>query len=239
MRKDHRPYFIKKAYLNFEKLYVRHFLRPHFEYLGENYTFVRPWHVKVFGSPIELGVFSNVIGAVEAKVRLSVWSDDKEKGGIQIGKYCLICPGVRISSAYEITIGDNCMFANCAFITDADWHGIYDRVSIGRKEPIAIANNVWVGDSAIICKGVSIGENSIIGAGAVVTRSVPPNVIAAGNPARIVRQLDPTEQIKTRDQWLADFFRLSKGIDQMERGLYRDNTVLNYLRYLIMPKKGD
>lgn len=239
MRRDHRPYFLKKAYLNFEKLYVRHFVKPHFEHLGEHYTFVRPWHVRAFGSPIELGAYSNVIGAAESKVRLSVWSEDREKGGIRIGKYCLICPGVRISSAYRITIGDNCMFANGAFVTDADWHGLYDRVSIGRTAPIVIENNAWIGDSAIVCKGVTIGENSIIGAGAVVTGDVPPNAIAAGNPARIVRQLDPNEKIITREQWLPAIFRLSKGIDQVERVKYKDNTLLHYLRYLIRPKRED
>jgi acetyltransferase-like isoleucine patch superfamily enzyme len=239
LRKDHRPYFIKKAYLRFEKLYVRHFLKPHLEHLGDHYTFVRPWHVRIFGSPIEIGDFSNIIGATESKVKLSVWSEDKQEGGIKVGDYCLICPGVRISSAYRITIGNNCMFAHGAFVTDADWHGVYDRVSIGKKEPIVIENNVWVGDSAIICKGVVIGENSIIGAGAVVTASVPPNAIAAGNPARIVRQLDPNEKIRTRDQWLSNFFRLSNRIDRMEQKIYRDNTLLHYIRYLIWPKYGD
>lgn len=239
MRKDHRPYFLKKAYLNFEKFYVRHFLRPHFECLGDNFTFVRPWHVKVFGSPIVLDSFSNVIASGEAKVRFSVWSFDKGKGEIRIGKYCLICPGVRISSACSILIGDNCMFAHGASITDADWHGIYNRVSIGALEPTKIKNNVWVGDSAIICKGVTIGENSIIGAGSVVTGDVPDNTIAAGNPARIVRELDPNEQMITRDKWLGNFFSLSKGIDLEERQLYRSNTVLHYIRYLIMPHKGD
>jgi acetyltransferase-like isoleucine patch superfamily enzyme len=239
LRKDHRPYFIKKAWLRFEKLYARHFLKPQFEYLGDHYTFVRPWHVRVFGSPIEIGAFSNVIGAAESKVRLSVWSEDKKEGGIKIGDYCLICPGVRISSANQITIGNNCMFAHGAFVTDADWHGVYDRVSIGKKEPIHIENNVWVGDSAIVCKGVTIGENSIIGAGAVVTTSVPPNAIAAGNPARIVRQLNPNEKIRTRNQWLSEFFRLSSRIDLMERKIYRGNTFLQYMRYLVWPKQGD
>ncbi|MFO7962911.1 MAG: acyltransferase [Desulfobacterales bacterium] len=218
---------------------MRHFLKPHFEYLGEHYTFVRPWHVRVFGAPIELGAYSNVIGAAESKVKLSVWSEDRKKGGIKVGDYCLICPGVRISSAYRIIIGDNCMFANGAFVTDADWHGIYNRVSIGRTEPITIENNVWIGDSAIVCKGVTIGENSIVGAGSVVTGDVPPNTIAAGNPARIVRQLDPDEKITTREQWLPDIFRLARGIDRVERVKYRHNTLLHYLRYLVRPKYGD
>jgi len=88
-----------------------------------------------------------------------------------IGKYCLLCPGVRISAGCEIVIGDSVMMAQGAFITDSDWHGVYDRsLSVGESIPVHIGRNVWIGDSAIVTKGVAIGENSIIGAGAVVVR---------------------------------------------------------------------
>ncbi|MDZ7686153.1 MAG: DapH/DapD/GlmU-related protein [Gammaproteobacteria bacterium] len=73
------------------------------------------------------------------------------------------------------------MFAAGAYVTDADWHDVYDRTrTIGTTRPVTLEQNVWVGDGAIICKGVTIGENSVIGAGAVVTSDVPANVIAAG-----------------------------------------------------------
>ena len=63
------------------------------------------------------------------------------------------------------------MIAHGAYISDADWHGIYDRAEpVGKTKPIKFEDNVWIGDSAIICKGVTIGKNSIIGAGAVVTK---------------------------------------------------------------------
>ena len=51
---------------------------------------------------------------------------------------------------------------------------------------------MWLGGSVVVCPGVTIGENSIIGAGAVVTRSVPANSIAVGNPARVIKEVDPT-----------------------------------------------
>ena len=57
-------------------------------------------------------------------------------------------------------------------------------------EPIVIGDNVWLGGGVIVCPGVSIGENTVVGAGAVVTRDLPPNVVAVGNPARIVKKLD-------------------------------------------------
>lgn len=56
-------------------------------------------------------------------------------------------------------------------------------------EPIVIGDNVWLGGGAIVCPGVSIGENTVVGAGAVVTRDLPANVVAVGNPARVIRQI--------------------------------------------------
>ncbi|GAA2859809.1 maltose O-acetyltransferase [Actinoplanes cyaneus] len=55
--------------------------------------------------------------------------------------------------------------------------------------PITIGDNVWIGGMAMICPGVTIGENSVIGAGAVVTRDIPANVVAVGNPARVIRSV--------------------------------------------------
>lgn len=239
MRRDHRPYFIKKAFLKFQEFYVNHFLRPHFESLGKGFTFVKPWHVEVFGSPIELGDYANVIASAHMKVNFSVWSDKKDATGIKIGNYCLICSGVRLSSACEISIGDNCMMAGGVYITDSDWHDIYNRTSAGTAAPVRIDKNVWVGDSAIICKGITIGENSIIGAGSVVTNDVPPNSIAAGNPARVVKHLDPNAEITTRAQWFSDPVGLFKEIDEAERDMLGGNTILHWLRYIFFPAKGD
>ena len=60
--------------------------------------------------------------------------------------------------------------------------------------PIAIARNVWIGANATVMKGVSIGENSVIGLGSVIRKSVPPNVVAIGNPQQIVKSLDTANQ---------------------------------------------
>lgn len=60
-------------------------------------------------------------------------------------------------------------------------------------KPISIGEDVWVGGSAIICPGVTVGDRTIIGAGSVVTRDIPPDVFAAGNPCKVVRQLTPKE----------------------------------------------
>ena len=239
MRRDHRPYYIKKAYTKFEEFYVNHFLRPQLASLGEGFTFMRPWHVEIFGAPIELGNYVNVVASSDKMVRLAIWSEQPDKGRIKIGDYCLICPGVRIGSAHEINVGDNCMIASNAYVTDSDWHDIYNRISIGKTAPINIENNVWIGDSAIVCKGVRIGENSIVGAGAVVVDNIPANCVAAGNPARVVKQLDAGESFTTRAQFFSEPDKLLRGFDQVDKALLRENSLLHWLRSLLFPSRTD
>lgn len=240
MIKDHRPYFLKKTYLQLQRVYVRRFIRPQLTSLGRNPTIFQPWNLKLFGAPIRIGDFVNVITTSDHQVRLSIWCDPKKKiPGIDIGNYCLICPGVRVSAAYEITIQDNCMLASNVYITDADWHGIYNRVEPGSNASVMIEDNVWVGDSAIVCKGVTIGRNSIIGAGAVVVGDIPENCVAAGNPARIVKQLDPGETFTTRADWFSDPQALDDEIERLDRYMLRNNSISGWLRSIAFPRRGD
>jgi len=239
LRKDHRPYAVKRAYLKFQKFYTKRYIRPQLESLGKGFAFMKPWNVRLFGAPIEIGDYATVIAAPDNKVRLSVWPAAEGLGRIKIGRYSLICPGVRIGSAHEVTIGDNCMFASNVYISDSDWHDIYNRVSMGTTAPVTIEENVWIGDSAIICKGVTIGENSIIGAGAVVSKDIPANTIAAGNPAQVVKELDPSEQMTKRDQVFSDPARLAREFDILDRAMLKDNTFRHWIRYLISPRKDD
>jgi maltose O-acetyltransferase len=92
-----------------------------------------------------------------------------------------------------VTIGSNVLFGPSVQIYTAT-HPI--RAAERRKRlesarPITIGSDVWVGGGAIICPGVTVGDRSAIGAGSVVTRDIPSDVIAAGNPARIIRALPP------------------------------------------------
>ena len=239
MRRDHRPYYLKKAYQKFQDFYVNHFLRPQLECLGEGFRFMQPWHVEIFGTPIELGDYVNVVASADRNVRLAIWAEQKDKGRIRIGNYCLICSGVRIGSAHEILIGDNCMIASNAYITDSDWHGIYNRISIGKTAPIKIEDNAWIGDSVIVCKGVTIGENSIIGAGAVVVDNIPANCVAVGNPAKVVKKLDAVQPMTTRAQWFSDPVKLYQGFDRADKELLGQNSLLHWLRCLFFPSGRD
>jgi acetyltransferase-like isoleucine patch superfamily enzyme len=150
------------------------------------------WNVVLYGPNIHLGNRVVIVGANGYRTSLTTVKHKKGEGHISIGDRVLVMNGVRISSASEIRIGDDCMLANFCYLTDADWHDIHDRTdSPGRTAPIILERGAWIGDSAIICKGVRIGENSIVGAGSVVRRDVPPNSVAIGNPARVVKELDP------------------------------------------------
>lgn len=93
----------------------------------------------------------------------------------------------------RVTIGNNVLFAPSVQIYTAT-HPISAterRKWLESAKPITIGSDVWVGGGAIICPGVSIGDRTVIGAGSVVTRDIPPDVIAAGNPARVIRELPP------------------------------------------------
>jgi acetyltransferase-like isoleucine patch superfamily enzyme len=154
------------------------------------------WNVVVYGPNIHLGKNCVIVGADGFRTTLTTVSYNGHQGSIKIGDNVLIMNGVRVSSASEIVIGDDCMLANFCYIMDADWHDIYDRTSSpGKTAPVILERGVWVGDSAIICKGVRIGENSIIGAGSVVRKDVPPNCVVIGNPARVVKKLGPARVV--------------------------------------------
>lgn len=200
---------------------------------------MRPWHVELFGAPIVLGQYATVIACADARVRFCVWPSQEGEGLIRIGDHSLICPGVRISSACRITIGDSVMMANRVYLTDSDWHDLYDRTAPGRGAPIAIGDNVWLGDSTIVCKGVTIGDNSVIGAGAVVVDDIPPNTVAAGNPARVVKTLDRTHPVKTRREWFADPVQLSRDFQVWDQALLEGNTLGHWFRYLLQPNRRD
>jgi acetyltransferase-like isoleucine patch superfamily enzyme len=154
------------------------------------------WNIDVCGPNISIG--KDVVFCCGNGYRSSLTTVKAagHEGFITVGDNVLLMNGIRVSSASGITIGDGCMLANFCYLTDSDWHDIHDRTRIvGRTAPIVLEEGAWIGDSAIVCKGVRIGKNSIVGAGAVVTKNVPANVIVAGNPARVVKKLDPKQVV--------------------------------------------
>jgi maltose O-acetyltransferase len=90
-----------------------------------------------------------------------------------------------------VTIGDRTLFGPAVQIYTAT-HPLDATLrsqGLESARPVTIGSDVWVGGGAIICPGVTIGDRAVIGAGSVVTRDVPPDVVVAGNPARVIRAL--------------------------------------------------
>ena len=90
----------------------------------------------------------------------------------------------------KLTIGDNCLFAAEVDVTTSDMHSIIDvptQERINYAKDIMIGNRVWIGQRSMVLKGAQIGDGSIIGAQSVVTNTIPSNCVAAGNPAKLVR----------------------------------------------------
>ena len=128
-------------------------------------------------------------------------------GRCTVGNFTLM-NGALVMAEERIEIGSHCLISWNVGIADSDFHPlapaqrIIDAHALApffkdrpprpklRTAPVIISDNVWIGMNAIILKGVTIGENSVVAAGAVVTKSVPPNVVVAGNPAVITKQLD-------------------------------------------------
>jgi len=104
--------------------------------------------------------------------------------------------GTVIAAAGSIKIGDHVLCGANTTITDYDWHGIEPdkRNQPANPKPIVIEDNVWLGLNSVVLKGVTIGKNSVIGANSVVTKSIPPNVIAAGNPCKVIKEIVSTRR---------------------------------------------
>jgi acetyltransferase-like isoleucine patch superfamily enzyme len=241
MRRDHRPYWMRSAETGFEAWWTRHFLAPQFEGLGDGAMVRRPWNVDVFGPGIAAGRHLHLHAEAAARPRFSTWArPDRPPPHIRIGDHVLIMPGVMLNAALSIAVGDDCMLASQVMISDSDWHAHYDRTQEPETNaPVVLERNVWIGLRAIVCKGVTIGENSIVGAGAVVTRDVPANAIAAGNPARVVAELDPAHEMRTRGAMFADSAALSAWTSASARAAAQGNTSWGFLRSQLFPSRED
>lgn len=117
---------------------------------------------------------------------------------ITIGDNVFINFGCIIFDMGEVTIGNNAMFGpRVGIYTTNHAFDAEERIAnVVVSKPIHIGNRVWLSADVKIVQGVTIGDNSIIGAGSVVTKDIPPNVIAAGSPCRVIRK------ITEKDKWI-------------------------------------
>ncbi|MDD2719902.1 MAG: acyltransferase [Gallionella sp.] len=146
-------------------------------------------------------VLLQIYGFLKFGKRVTIWGmfTVVNPRNVHLGRGCSINHGVFLLGRDEITLGNHVtLSANCMLMdTGLDLsHYLASKTpnKVHIKSFIRIEDNVWVGAGAIILPGVTIHQNSIIGAGSVVTRDVPENVVVAGNPARVIRVLSPSEQ---------------------------------------------
>lgn len=111
---------------------------------------------------------------------------------IKIGKKAHVNYNLTINDDYNVELGENALIApNVTFLTSFNHPKSKDmHIKDVKEGPIKIGKNVWICGSAVIGPGVTIGENSVIGSGAVVFDDIPPNSIAVGNPAHVVKKLE-------------------------------------------------
>ena len=236
MRRDYRPFWVHQLQSKCQSAWVKHFIQPQLDGCGVGLEVIGPRHFKVSGPSIYLGQDVHVMALPEAPVRLSVF---EEMGRIEVADYTLINPGARVTSAERISIGEGCMLAMHTSINDADWHDVQHRIfAPGATAPVVLERNVWLGEGTRVLKGVTIGENTVVGAGSVVSRSLPANVIAVGNPARVIKPLPDGEGTTRADLFNMDI-HYAQFADEFMRERLKGNNFLSWLGSFLFPRRFD
>ena len=179
--------------INKIKLY---FLKRHFKSVGKNFYIGFPYNSICGLKYISIGNDCHIekncfLGAIDH------WEKDIFKPEIKIGNNFNMNFNCQITAINKIVIGDNVLAGSKVYITD-HFHGNITKEEINippikrglfSKGPVIIGNNVWIGSGVIILPNVTIGDNCIIGANSVVTKSFEKNSVIAGNPARLIKTL--------------------------------------------------
>lgn len=151
----------------------------------------------VADEPSAQDLLAELVGEVgdDVEVRPPLYVDYGEN--IFIGSGTFINYNLMALDVAAITIGKDCQIGpNIQLLTPT--HPIDPkprRAKLEAAEPITLGENVWLGGGVIVCPGVTIGDNSVVGAGAVVVKDIPPNSVAVGNPARVIRTIGEDDAI--------------------------------------------
>jgi len=119
------------------------------------------------------------------------WGD-----GIRIGARTFVNFNCTLLDGAPIAVGEECLIASGVQLITATHplDPVPRRAAWEQALPVTIADGVWLGAGALVCPGVTIGENTVVGAGSVVTRDLPAGVVAYGNPARVIREIDDRDR---------------------------------------------
>ena len=193
MNSDGMPYWLRSAIGRVSRWYAQHYRLALCDSYGKGVHIESPRYLNISGGGVRIGAGVAISAQPDAQVHLSCWPYHTDTTPtLTISDYCSLSPGVRLIAAQNIHLEPGCILAAQVYVTDADWHGRYHRVfPPGPCAPVRLERNVWLADRVTVLKGVTIGANTIVGAGAVVVDDLPANCIAAGNPAQVVAQLDP------------------------------------------------
>jgi acetyltransferase-like isoleucine patch superfamily enzyme len=157
----------------------------------ETYLSIAP-DVKL-GTDVKLAKFINLYGCeVGDGTKIGAFVEIQKNASVgkncKISSHTFICEGVAIED--DVFIGHGVTFINDLYPRATTASGALQTEADWKVEPTLVKRGASVGSAATILAGVTIGENAIVGAGSVVTRDVPPNMIVAGNPARVMRSVD-------------------------------------------------
>lgn len=177
--------------INYSKLYVNNVDHANFNING--LIFIQNKGKISIGNNFSAnsGVNANPIGG-DTILRLIVFKEAAELtlgNNVGISNSTIVCWN-------KISIGNNVVIGGSCKIWDTDFHSLDATIRISGNDnniktiPIIIEDNVFIGSNCIILKGVTIGKNSIIAAGSIVSKSIPPNVIAGGNPCRVIKNVN-------------------------------------------------
>jgi acetyltransferase-like isoleucine patch superfamily enzyme len=141
-------------------------------------------HNEVSGATIEIAdhcVLDGIIRLVRG-----------EGGAIRIGPRTTFNQvGLSMHEASQITFGSDCMLSTDIHMDPSDMHPIFDRITgerLNPPQPIEVGDHVWLGARVLVLKGARIGSGTVVGAGSMVAGVLPPNVLAVGSPAKVVRE---------------------------------------------------
>lgn len=141
----------------------------------------------VIVAPLKLGGIARIFVGSDVAVFEGVWLEAEETGAISISDNTYIGHRVHVHAVGNVKIGNNVMITDGVTISTGS-HDTQHHDIIHTTGDITIGANVFIGEKATVLGGVTIGDNAVVGAGAVVTRDVPPHTTVAGVPARIINQ---------------------------------------------------
>ena len=136
-------------------------------------------------------IIRNLFGKTEENFRIEQPFMCDYGYNIEIGKNFYANHNLIILDAGKVKFGDNVFIApNCGFYTAGHPLNVEERnQGLEYAKPIEVGNNVWIGGNVVVLPGVKMGNNSVIGAGSVVTKDIPSNVVAVGNPCKVIKQI--------------------------------------------------